>query len=766
RRETKDSKYILLRELPPTEKIYIDYNTVTLHRQLQAIRELQSEPQKHHLPLLKVVQQNRTKRKLENFTTNDVEQWHVLTDETREGVEQQKEFVKKAVSTEDFAILEGPPGSGKTTTILEIISQLVKQGKRILLCASTHVAVDNVIEKLKDTPATKDLLLIRIASDSNNVSDAAQPYLSNMMAETERKSWIKRLSQNKNKDKAIQEIQNELKSHLKTEQGHQEADNLLWSSAQIICGTTMGFLQHPSFKYSNEVFDYLILDEASKTTFPEFLVPALKTKRWIIVGDYKQLSPYVEDDLIKNSIAGVLKESFSEFKESLEEFAIAYLTSQKVLQHEHLHSVFCIEENPQKSKTLTSKIQQLMNKEDVVINLNQVNDEELHILPGAGVLIGSSNSFYRHRSLLPTRVSCTINLDTKRKIPQWLKRQVNYYQKTKLMEVKDTDLKDREDSYLHAWANEISWRLKRIYELRLFENEIKDSEISKKIVSYQKAISSYYTLCNQNIAETEKKLRSTKIVCFPSILESLQRGNGIERDSNHSILSKGLDENELSQRFVRLQYQHRMHPDISNFPAKYIYHRKALKDPKNMANLREMKAGLYNYRKVWIDVKGKEEGRENIQEAKTIIKELERLAEYLQEHYNPFEIKQENYCPKIAILTFHRRQEKLVREYLREFTRQGNKKRYFTIQDETKKDLCQLELCTVDRYQGHEADVVYLTMTKTAGIGFLDNPNRLNVALTRAKYQLVIIGNKYTFLQKGSELLKNLAKESKTIHPT
>ena len=44
-------------------------------------------------------------------------------------------------------ILEGPPGSGKTTAILEFIYQATSIGKKVLLVASTHVAVDNVLEK-------------------------------------------------------------------------------------------------------------------------------------------------------------------------------------------------------------------------------------------------------------------------------------------------------------------------------------------------------------------------------------------------------------------------------------------------------------------------------------------------------------------------------------------------------------------------------------------------------------------------------------------
>jgi ATP-dependent exoDNAse (exonuclease V) beta subunit len=77
-------------------------------------------------------------------------------------------------------------------------------------------------------------------------------------------------------------------------------------------------------------------------------------------------------------------------------------------------------------------------------------------------------------------------------------------------------------------------------------------------------------------------------------------------------------------------------------------------------------------------------------------------------------------------------------------------------------------LHTVDKIQGSEADIVFLSMVKTCGaysysnhrggnLGFMDNPNRLNVALTRAKYQLVIIGQIRNFQdQDVSEHLLNL----------
>lgn len=52
-------------------------------------------------------------------------------------------------------------------------------------------------------------------------------------------------------------------------------------------------------------FDYLIIDESSKTTFQEFLVPAMYAKKWIIVGDTRQLSPFVDRDELVDNISNL-----------------------------------------------------------------------------------------------------------------------------------------------------------------------------------------------------------------------------------------------------------------------------------------------------------------------------------------------------------------------------------------------------------------------------------------------------------------------------
>ena len=138
------------RRIAPSGRVSLSVNLNQLNKQLDAIQGLMRRPSDYQRPLLNLAESYDYKdgKGLDTFFYRYTPvQYKILTDSSRDGVEKQREFVRRALQTPDFMILQGPPGSGKTTTILELIYQLAKQGKRVLLCASTHVAIDNVLEK-------------------------------------------------------------------------------------------------------------------------------------------------------------------------------------------------------------------------------------------------------------------------------------------------------------------------------------------------------------------------------------------------------------------------------------------------------------------------------------------------------------------------------------------------------------------------------------------------------------------------------------------
>ena len=249
--------------------------------------------------------------------------------------------------------------------------------------------------------------------------------------------------------------------------------------------------------------------------------------------------------------------------------------------------------------------------------------------------------------------------------------------------------------------------------------------------------------------KAEGRVYGIRNIAFPSILESLS-GTGMVKDRNNApnTLNQGFDEHEKQNRHTTLTYQHRMHPDISSYPRKQFYseNRRSLSllDGNKTRKEREWSYTNYPSRACWLDIQGEVKGTANEKEALAIIKRLKHFCEWAEHQV-------ENY--DVAILTFYKKQETLLRGKLQKLT--GQKRTYarFAYKGVT------IKLNTVDFFQGQEADLIFLSMVNTYRDGFLDSPNRLNVAVTRARYQLVVTGFHHYYAQKsGSSDLRALAQ--------
>ena len=204
--------------------------------------------------------------------------------------------------------MEGPPGSGKTTVLCELVQQLVSRERRVLFCASTHVAVDNLLEKLIDEnkKPMADLIPLRIGV-SDKISEKTKPYVYDNFVKTKKNEVIKHLLGQKPASRSQKMLLKVLGENDDT------IGQIARDCANLVCGTTIGMLGHPDIKDGSlRRFDFLIIDEASKTTLQEFLVPALYADRWIIVGDTKQLSPYTDDEEIAMHVSSCIEKTSGE----------------------------------------------------------------------------------------------------------------------------------------------------------------------------------------------------------------------------------------------------------------------------------------------------------------------------------------------------------------------------------------------------------------------------------------------------------------------
>lgn len=761
--QDEERQALRLDRLPRTGRICVKPNTYVVQRQLEAVQRLQDAPAQGHRALLNLFQRQDTVS-WRPFSAAEIPEdgWFALRDPRRPGTEEQRDFVRKALRCPDFMLLEGPPGSGKTTAIVELILQLCAQpdyqdGRpvRILLCASTHVAVDNVIEKLKDArQAYKDqVLVLRIGDERKVHSELVRPYCLSRMAKSESQDLVRQLKARPQRSPA----QEELLRVLDHPDGHKHWEQTLLACAQVVCGTTIGILKHPDIKERRalEPFDLLILDEASKTPFTEFLVPALWARRWVIVGDRRQLSPYVEEAWLRSNLASTLPDNDLPPGRAGEVCRDVFHS-----KNDRDGRALIVGSDSEAVRGAYVEQSQALLPEDAVVELPAGGAIDPYTLSGASVVVAPPAQLDLWRDALPPRTH-TVRLsagsnDALRRCHRAFVARTRHGRRAP---AGDDD---------QSWAGAMAWRLVREYELRLLPDLLGDEDLTGRahgedpLQRLAREREELLPRFGEGPDRARAAVEGVRRVALPSILESLQHGLGRGRyGAGDNALCLGLPERALADRLVSLTHQHRMHPDISSFPRQHIYLGRLLRDPPDMAERRRWDCPLYPTRSMWIDVDGKEEQKpiRNVAEADVLLRDLARFYDWARG--NPK--LDPDYGPQpweVAVLTFHRGQEAELRDRLRRFTGQAGAFHQFHKRDGGRAVL-DISLCTVDRFQGHEADLVLLSFVLTWRTGFLNSPNRLNVALTRARYQLVLIG-KRVFWKGGrhqAPLLTSLAQQ-------
>lgn len=720
---------------PETEFLYLPPNEYVINQQRRSLLKLRDNPEPENRGLLRLFEETR-RADWPPLSPVQCNNWEFLTDNSIEGTDEQRDFVKKALGTPDFAILEGPPGSGKTTTICEIIIQEIKKGHRILLCASTHVAVDNVLEALQEHGSTSDIVLAVRIGNKRNISETVQDFQLENRENKERKDLIQKLMKLTNPSESQQYLLDALQNS-KDKEGI--ITRLILESANLVCGTTIGILQHPDIRSQKDrnqdkeskgnmvvaPFDCLILDEASKTTFQEFLVPALFCRKWILVGDVHQLSPYVETTHIEDNIRSLI--------DSEEDALVCNNVFQSWYRSRYSTQGLLIVDPDEPEKYRLQAESLGLNFLDLSMIKNIPNCWDLY---SAHIILANKDNLNQIGSFLPP----DFLISPYNSITQQILRRYNYW----LVHHNKSKPNDKTLDENSLWAKNLAWRINRSFERR---DDVKGSE---KYDSEIHALLPQWFDDNESHA-LHRMLDTIKRITLPSILELIQNGFGRgERYLRGSSITDGMHPDDFSQRHTKLSYQHRMHPEISRFPRDFIYNSQSLQDPKGITSKRSWGYNAYSHRAGWIQtVDLQRDSNVNIKEANIVIRELEKFTQWANN--NP---KKTDKPWEVAILTFYLDQERYLRQRIQRMTG-TNYRSYFTSKDGSTK----IRLCTVDRFQGHEADLVILSFVRNRSIGFLDSSTRLNVAITRARFQLLLIGNRRRFAnQRQDNQLKSLAE--------
>jgi ATP-dependent RNA/DNA helicase IGHMBP2 len=215
--------------------------------------------------------------------------------------ETQREAVRLAVSARDIALIHGPPGTGKTTTVVEIIRHAIRAGQKVLACAPSNMGVDNLFQRL----LACDELAVRLGHPARVLPELRAHTLDLMVEEHPDVKVAKRLVKDavalfrradhhrraKPKWGEKRGIRDEAKS-LMADARRLEAQAVrhILDTADVLCATTTGL--------DNELlgtrrFDLVVIDEACQSTEPGCWIPILRGERLVLAGDHKQLPPTI-----------------------------------------------------------------------------------------------------------------------------------------------------------------------------------------------------------------------------------------------------------------------------------------------------------------------------------------------------------------------------------------------------------------------------------------------------------------------------------------
>ncbi|WP_457566931.1 IGHMBP2 family helicase [Desulfurobacterium sp.] len=283
----------------------------------------------------------------------------------------QKMAVSAALGSPDFYLVHGPPGTGKTSTITELIVQLVKRKEKVLATADSNIAADNILLNLSKY---SDLKLVRIGHPARVLEELERFSIFALFEEHEkseviRKGWEKVRELIEKRDnflkpvpalrrgmsdeeiihlgkkgksfrgvpaKKIRSMANWLLINYEIDiriKALKEMEAQLFreiiADADVVIATNS---MVKSELLEGFEFDVAVVDEGSQQVEPSTLIPVMRAKRFYIAGDHKQLPPTVTSEDAKELEKTLFERLISEHKDLSTMLTVQYRMNEKIME--------------------------------------------------------------------------------------------------------------------------------------------------------------------------------------------------------------------------------------------------------------------------------------------------------------------------------------------------------------------------------------------------------------------------------------------------
>ena len=278
-----------LDELPPLVRLDRMTTDVTYRRLDQALRELGRDADRDRARFLDVIFGERASAP---FEPRAIGTWFDA------GLDaSQRDAVATALAAPQVARIHGPPGTGKTTALVELCRQAVAAGERLLACAPSNVAVDNLAAKL----AAAGVRVVRLGHPARMQQDARDVSLAKQLADSPDQRVLR--DSRRDLDQALRALQKARGRHersaaraelrrLRDERRHLEraVTRGIVDGADVVLATTTGAAEAD---IGERAFDRVVIDEAGQALEAACWIAMRHADRVVLAGDHLQLPPTV-----------------------------------------------------------------------------------------------------------------------------------------------------------------------------------------------------------------------------------------------------------------------------------------------------------------------------------------------------------------------------------------------------------------------------------------------------------------------------------------